>query len=135
MTSLANAGVRSYPNGNGVAAAKYLRVSNNSGDVALAGQGEELGVLEMPLLAADDVASVRHLKPGETVKLTAVQAITANADVYRAAGGKITDAQFATEDRLGIALEAGSGDGSVIEVLVAPRAPTTSAGTTTTAAP
>lgn len=127
--------VRTFPNGDGVAVSKYLRVANNSGNLALAGQGEELGIMEDNMLAGDAVGSVRFLEPGKTVRMVAAQAITAYADVYRAASGKITDAQFASEDRIGIALEAATGDGSVIEVLPTGAAPTTSVGTTTTAAP
>lgn len=135
MTAKVFDAVRSFPNGDGVAADKYLRVENNSGNVALGDQSEELGILETTLLAGDEMASVRFLQPGVTVRMVAAQAISAYADVYRAAGGKITDAQFGSEDRIGIALEAATGDGSIIEVLPTPGgAPTTSEGTTTTTA-
>lgn len=137
MTALVHCGLRTYPNGNGVAIAKFLRAAYNSGDLALAGQGEELGVMEEHMLATDEVGSVRHLKPGDTIRMVAAQAITAGANVYRAAAGKITDAQFGSEDRIGIALEAGSGDGSAIEVLIthAEQLVVSTGTTTTTASP
>lgn len=63
-----------------------------------------------------DPVSVRLRSASGTHKLTASKSIAAGALVYPVANGKITDASNATV--VGRALEAASGDGSVIEVLV-----------------
>lgn len=63
--------------------------------------------------ASGEEASVRLLTAG-TCKMTAAEAITAGATVYKAADGKVglTGANAV----VGIAMEAASGDGSIIEV-------------------
>ena len=123
MTARVHECVRTFPNGDGVAAAAYLRVRNNSGNLALANsEHEELGVLERPMLAGDETAPVRFLAPDVSVRMVAGEAIAQYADVYRFDGGKVGDT--VSGDRLGIALEAASGDGSIIEVLPVKEAPT-----------
>jgi hypothetical protein len=57
---------------------------------------------------------VRFTSAG-TAKMTASAAISAGAVVYKAASGKIGTTN--TNARVGIALEAATGDGSIIEVL------------------
>ena len=68
--------------------------------------------------AGVDVA-VELINTAGTVELTASGAITADADVYADDAGKIQalPAAAGTYRKIGIALEAASGDGSIIEVL------------------
>ena len=102
---------------------QYLRVkASDAGTdpitVTTAGVADDdIGVIEQAGLAAGDVVALRHRTAQGTAKMVASGPITAGAKVYTAASGKIT-ATWATSARLrGIALEAASGDGSVIEVL------------------
>lgn len=73
-----------------------------------------IGTLEDTTFASGDVVGVRLL-PGEgTFKMMASAAITSGAYVYQTASGKIDDVGFIP---VGIALEAASADGDIIEVL------------------
>lgn len=73
-----------------------------------------IGTLEDTTFASGEVVGVRLL-PGEgTFKMMAAAAITSGAYVYQAASGKIDDVGFIP---VGIALEAASADGDLIEVL------------------
>lgn len=65
---------------------------------------------------ANEQISVMTLRPGAIVPMTASAAVTQNAKVYRAASGKVSST--AVGKALGVALEAASGNGSVIQVLV-----------------
>lgn len=68
--------------------------------------------------AGDQCSVMLYGKPG-TIPMTAAGAIAQNATVFPAASGKIDD--VAVGAPLGIAMEAASGDGSIIEVLPFPR--------------
>ncbi len=73
-----------------------------------------IGTLEDTTFASGEYVGVRLL-PGEgTFKMMAAAAITSGAYVYQAASGKIDDVGFIP---VGIALEAASADGDLIEVL------------------
>lgn len=134
MTARAYGDVLTLPNGGAISGVRGTRVTLSGGNLALAGQGTEVGVLEEDLLTTDTYGSVRLLCTDCPVYMVAIQAITQYADVYRAASGKVTDARFSAEDRIGIALEAASGNGSQFVVIpTGGGAPTTSAGTTTAA--
>lgn len=119
MTAKVSGCVRTFPNNSAIA--PFLRVKLSAGYLVVAtAADDELGILEERALATDTSKGVRLPNSGETVRVTAAGAITALADVYRAAGGKIS----ATPNgrRWGVALEAASGDGSQIEVLRLPAA-------------
>jgi hypothetical protein len=79
---------------------------------------EPVGVAQGVAEDGEDV-TVRPLNQSGTVQMTAAGAITAGADVYAAASGKIQalPATAGTYKKIGKALIAASGDGSVIEVL------------------
>ena len=68
---------------------------------------------------AGDVVTVIFLNKEGTIEMKAAGAITSGADVYAAADGEIQalPATAGTYKKIGIALEAASGDGSIIEVL------------------
>lgn len=114
MSVLVARSPRTFPSNSALSAG--LRVKLSAGNlVAAVAADDELGVLEQTVLATDTAAAVRFPADNETVRVMAAGAITQYADVYRAAAGKIT----ATPNgkRWGIALEAASGNGSLIEVL------------------
>ena len=104
----------------GAAIAKHLRVKLSSGVLAVAGAGTsdepvEIGTIEEAAFAAGDLRSVRMRNAQGTVKMVASAAIAAEAAVYGAAGGKIDDTTSGAA--IGIALEAATADGDIIEVL------------------
>ena len=99
----------------GAAIAQHLRVKLSSSKLAAAGATDlEVGTLESASFADLDVRSVRLRTAAGTTKMVAAGAISADADVWGAAGGKIND--VANGNYIGKALGAASGDGSVIEV-------------------
>lgn len=69
--------------------------------------------------SAAEVVSVELINKEGTIEMTAAGAITSGAVVYAAASGKVQalPAAAATYLKIGIALEAASADGSIIEVL------------------
>lgn len=96
------------------ALAQYLRVKTPS-SLAAAGVDEmDIGTLEEASFAAGDVRAVRLRTAQGTAKMVAAGAITAGADVYAAASGKIAATGYVY---IGQALEAASANNDVIEVL------------------
>jgi len=117
MTTVAVQTVRTFPAN--AAVAKNLRVALSAGNIAAAGITDtEIGILEEAILANETKGAVRLSATNESVRVTAAGAVTQYAEVYAAAGGKISATPSGT--RWGIALEAASGDGSVVEVLRLP---------------
>jgi hypothetical protein len=101
------------------ALARYLRVKLTAGKLVAAGAGEdEVGTLDGAALAAD--AKVAVIPSGEYCvrKVVAATAVAQYANLYRAAGGKLT--ATANGKRWGIAMEAASGDGSEINAMQIP---------------
>jgi hypothetical protein len=97
------------------ALAEGLRVKLSGGNLAVAaGNEDELGTLEMHTLAGDLSATVLPIDTQGVRHMVASEAITQYATVYAAAGGKI--AASGTLIR-GVAMEAASGNGSVIKVM------------------
>lgn len=94
-----------------------LRVKfNGSGKMTPAGAGEDyLGIVESPVLAADAYGAVNLRTATGTQYGVAAGAIALGATVYGAASGKIND--IAIGKALGVALEAASADGDIIEWL------------------
>lgn len=77
-----------------------------------------IGVTKYPVLAGSDVA-VDTLQKAGSLDVTANGAITAGADVYQAADGKISalSATNGTYRKIGVALEAASADGDIISII------------------
>ncbi len=112
MTALAFREVRTFPNN--AALTKGTRVKISAGYLAACGLTDiELGVMEETTLAGDTLGTVRLTRNSE--RRVIGSAVAQYAEVYKAASGKVND--VATGELYGIALEAGSGDGSIIEVL------------------
>lgn len=100
----------------GAAIAQYLRVKLSAGKLAAAGVGDQcIGTLDEASFADGDVKNVRLRNTPGTVKMVAAGAITAGAQVFAAASGKIDDTPNAFPE--GIALEAAANNGDIIEVL------------------
>eukprot|EP00913_Durusdinium_trenchii_P028456 g26684.t1 len=102
------------------ALAPYLRVKLSGGYLTAAGAtDEDIGTLEQRLVlqngVTETVAAIVPRNATGTRKMVAAGAITQYANVYGAASGKIDD--VSNENFIGIALDAASGDGSIIEVL------------------
>ena len=98
------------------ALAPYLRVKLSANKIVVAeALDEELGVLDQRVLNADDAAAVLSLNGPHSVRMVAGGVIALHALVYGAADGKIKSTVNA--NFIGTALEAASGDGSLIEVL------------------
>lgn len=98
---------------------QFLRVKPNGGSpnqLTTAGAADlELGTLESASFNAGDFRSVRLRTAAGTAKMIASGAITQYAAVYGDAGGKITATPNA--NFLGYALNAASGNNSVVEML------------------
>lgn len=115
MTSHVETNTRRFPTG-GTAIGRYLRVTLPSGDLAVAGIADnDIGTIEYEVFTSDTEAAVRLKTAVGTRKMVAAAAVTAGAIVYAAASGKVDDTVSA--QRIGIALEAATADGDIIEVL------------------
>lgn len=100
----------------GAAIAQYLRVKLSAGKLAASGvDDDDLGQIEDASFADLDYRRVRLRNAMGTAKFVAAGAITAGAKVYQAASGKIS--ATASGRLIGLALEAASGNNSIIEVL------------------
>ena len=77
-----------------------------------------IGTSDYAVADGDNVA-VRLLSEAGSLEMTAAGAIAADADVYTAADGKIQELPASADEykKIGIALEAATADGDIIEVL------------------
>ena len=101
------------------ALAQWARVKLDSdGKVTTAGLTDKgIGVATRQTFAAGEVVSVAlNSKPG-TIKMIAVEALAAGATVYSEASGKVQDTAQATAFQVGVAMEAATADGDIIEVM------------------
>jgi hypothetical protein len=81
----------------------------------------EVGTVEEQSFASGELHAVRLRSAQGTRKMVAAAAISSGAALYAAAGGKVTST--AAGPQIGIALQAASGSGSIIECLYFPPAP------------
>jgi hypothetical protein len=110
--SQSNLGIKTFPTSS-VALGQFLRVRNPS-SLALAGAADpSLGTLVKPVFTTDSFGAVMLGNVGGTRKMVAAGAISAGAPVYGAASGKIAATGTVFE---GVALEAATADGDIIEV-------------------
>jgi hypothetical protein len=95
----------------------YLRVKLDGSNQLTAADAtdEEIGTLSRRALAALDPAAVETPMVGCVYLMVAAGAFSVYARVYGAAGGKIDD--VSNENYKGIALDAASGEGSIVRVL------------------
>ena len=100
----------------GAAIGADLRVKLSAGVLAVcADTDSDLGTTSEATFAANDWVAVRLKNKQGTVRMVAGEAITANASVYGFAGGKV--GATVNANYIGKAMEAASGNNSVIEVL------------------
>lgn len=105
----------------GAALAQFRRVYLASGVLQYAdAYTPEIGTTETETFAASVAVGVRLRNADGTRKMVASAAITSGAYVYGAANGKIDDVGFVP---VGIALEAATADGDIIEVLTIANVP------------
>lgn len=114
-----NEGLKAFEAGADVGAHRLVKLS--SGEVihnTATATDDPIGVTE---LAADngENVTVRLINCPGTFEIEAAGAITQDAEVYAAADGKVQalPAVAATYRRIGIAIEAATADGDVIEIL------------------
>jgi hypothetical protein len=111
--SVVQKGIVSYTVG-ASALTKHTRVKLSAGLLVVAGAGEHaIGVVQ-DNAAAGEIVALRLFSDSGTFLMTASAAITANAVVYGSASGKISSTVSGTA--IGIAREAATADGNIIEV-------------------
>ena len=108
-------GNKAFVNGDTVIP-RYTRVKLSSGVLAVAGATDkELGVLDRRA-QANDYASVLLRTAAGTTPMIASEAISAGATVFTADAGKVGPSATGAF-QIGVALEAATADGDIIEVL------------------
>ena len=115
-----NIGIKAFTVGTGGVTEGAL-VKLSSGTVVLntaTATDDPIGV-SMDTKSAADVVAVQFLKSGGSYEMIAAGAITSGAVVYAAASGKVQalPVTSGTYRQIGIALEAATADGGIIEVL------------------
>lgn len=114
MSGFVDSGLRSFPCSS-FACAPYLRVKFASDVLALASSTEhEVGTMAARTLSGDTSGSVRLRTAPGTCLMVASEAITSGEPVYAAASGKIASTGTIL---IGLAMEAATANGDVIEVL------------------
>jgi len=102
----------------GAAIEAFALVKLSSGKLALAALGEEyLGQLWQQAFADGDICNVRLRSAMGTSKCVASGAFSAGAIVYGRALGRVDDISTTSAIRVGMALEAATAAGDIIEVL------------------
>jgi len=112
-----NEGIKAFTTSAAVLARRLVKMAS-TGLVAhctAAAADIAIGVSEYAV-ASGAVCSVKLLNCGGTFEMTAAGAITAGAEVYQAADGKVS-ATVVPGGKIGIAIEAATADGDIIEVL------------------
>jgi hypothetical protein len=102
----------------GEALARGRRVKLSSGTVIYADADEMAIGVTMADVASGEVVGVRLLG-GQTHKVTASAAVTACANIYATADGKVDDAGAGSGSTvIGVAIEAALADGDIIECIL-----------------
>ena len=86
-------------------------------EVDIAGVGvSALGIgVNQYLVAAGKDCAVKQYGAGETIEMVAAGAFAVGATIYGAAAGKVDDVSSGTA--IGIAMEAATADGDIVEIL------------------
>lgn len=112
-----NAGCKTFKAASAIG--KNIRVKlDNDGRVSIAGLAEKgIGTTTRAALAANDPVDVRLLTAPGTHKVTAIEGCAIGAVLYTEAAGKVQDTAASTAREWGIAFEAATADGDVIEAM------------------
>jgi len=108
----------------GVSEARLVKLSSGKAVLNTATDTDNpVGVAEYDS-AENEACAVRLINGPGTFFMTAAGAISLGAEVYAAADGKVSalSAEASTYRRIGLALEAATADGDIIEVLPLPDA-------------
>lgn len=90
----------------------------NTGKVSINGLAElPIGVAMKEAYAADEEIPVKLLNGSGTFKVIAVEGLAIGATLYTEAAGKVQDTAAATSYPIGIAKEAATADGDIIEMI------------------
>jgi len=107
---------KSFLNG-ATAIDKYLRVKVSSSVLAAAGATDaEIGVTSARVEASEHGSVILRTAQG-TCPMVASGAVSAWAAVYTAASGKVSATEASGAYQIGVAMEAATADGDIIEVL------------------
>ena len=116
MSQMLDGNYKAFPAGGAIG--KFLLVKWGAGVLAVAGTTEEyVGVSMHDVFAIGETMLVRLRSGSGTCKMTAGEGIAQGAVVFGKASGLIGDSIVASEIRAGIALEAATNSGDIIEVL------------------
>ena len=98
---------------------QFARVKYEAaGTVAVAGVADkDIGVATREAFASGEAIAVRLRSAAGTMKCIAAGPVTNGAEVNTAASGKVDDAAASGSFNMGIALDAATADGDIIEVL------------------
>lgn len=122
--------LRAYTTGEALAEKRLVKISSST-VVYMTATATDIpaGVTQFAAASGDNV-TIKHPHDGGTLEVTAGGAISAGADVYAAANGKVTAVPTAggTYLRVGVALEAAAADGDIIEILPVLDGKTTTVG-------
>lgn len=101
------------------AISQYARVKLDAdGKITTAGLTDKgIGVATRATFAAGETVNVKLNSAPGTFKMIASEALAAGAIVYSEASGKVQDTAQATSFQVGVAMEAATADGDVIEVM------------------
>lgn len=96
-------------------------IFESDGRIIVAGLTDPgIGVAQLPAFAAGDVIPVKLYNSGGTFKMIASEALPAAAVLYTESDGEVQDTAQATSVPFAQALEAASGDQSIIECALLP---------------
>lgn len=124
MADLTEKNLKTFTAGGAVAI--YLRVKTPSAIAAAGALDVDIGTLELATATLGDNAVVRLRSAAGTHRMVASGAIARGAAVYGAASGQITSVR--NTNAIGIALDAATASGNVIEVARTPLIPVFGAG-------
>lgn len=103
-----------------LAASRAVKLGGTAGEIEYAGKGDEshcIGVTDYAATSTAEATSVRLRNRGGVAEVTASAGIDAHAKVSLASDGRVATTT-AAGPIFGVALEAASGDGSIIPVLL-----------------
>ena len=116
MSQQNDSGIKAFTAGAALAA--HTLVNLSSGVLAACGLTEQpIGVLLEASFASGDIRPVKLMSAPGTIRVKTENAVAAMAVVYGRAAGVVDDSSAGSALKIGIALEAATAPGDVIEVM------------------